>query len=931
MLNMARNRLATIAFRWSIAALFVLWVFAPRASAQPVQAAKPASITGVYNGTYAFTKGPIKFKLTITQPEPGVLEGVFTLYLPEGSATKSYTCDLTGQILSNRRFALAPVRGASGPPHGVGVSEIGMSGLFDPAGGNGAGQISGLMRAYPNPKFEAIRDATESAKKAAAIAAKAPPAGPAAINGVYTGEFIRSDGNVKLKLSIKSTDDGSLTALFTFDPPADKKGSSTTYKLTGKYVAKSHAYGMASSPFEFTTIAPVGGGAQEALATSQASAVHIGITGPGTIYGSMTGTRPGSGEFHVGWISGKLDRAESADLDKIMLAQGSGATTAVPPTPPLVRQSFEGVYNGTYTGKQGPTKFKLTVWTQQENRTTDGQLVNTQIAGLLTLYLPDGSSSTAYTSVLKGIYTVGNGSGNLQVTSGRWEPPLTGNFRMAGLQGRFNPAGGNDSSQISGYMSDATNSKFQAIRDVEESARMDPERMRNPVRPGFDGVFNGTYTRASGPPTKFKLTMTHNGPTAGLTGLATIYLPVGSGTKAYTYDLNGIETGHDQFQLRVNDWATMPPNDFQNLRSMGFKGAIVVDLVKNTARIASVPATGADTSDFVPKFEATWDATESGDIKGVIAAQKVVDTADYAAAMKVRDEAVRNAPPKLLASKDLVRKSRQYWDGYQTDMIREVFDGGFGAGIDDNELFEKLFCTYVEMYSNKYAALLPADHQTVTITQKTNRKFDQNGNLISEDTRTFTVEMDSRFVAKYRQFSAGLTSRAAGMRGAAAAMMSGANPRALLDDLMAPARDMQRFFANHDGKSAAMRQLNENFLRGINGDPSLQQADGKIDGAQAESDKDVPPGRYVRFVDGANAYFRERARANPGKFGSSASHDTAFCQRLAELEQAEMSSQEEYYYANDFEGRFYPIMGPRASCPDPAWPRLHAAYVKTME
>ena len=61
-------------------------------------------------------------------------------------------------------------------------------------------------------------------------------------------------------------------------------------------------------------------------------------------------------------------------------------------------------------------------------------------------------------------------------------------------------------------------------------------------------------------------------------------------------------------------------------------------------------------------------------------------------------------------------------------------------------------------------------------------------------------------------------------------MQPGAAQR-VMNDLMAPARDMQRFFANHDGKSAAMRQLNENFLRGINGDPSLQQADGTIDEA----------------------------------------------------------------------------------------------------
>jgi hypothetical protein len=107
------------------------------------------------------------------------------------------------------------------------------------------------------------------------------------------------------------------------------------------------------------------------------------------------------------------------------------------------------------------------------------------------------------------------------------------------------------------------------------------------------------------------------------------------------------------------------------------------------------------------------------------------------------------------------------------------------------------------------------------------------------------------------------------------------------------------------------------------GDPSLQQADGKIDGALAESDKDLPPGRYARFVDGANAFFRERARANPVKFGSSSSHDTALCQRTAELYDSKMTREEEYYYANDFGSRFLPIMGQRASCPDPAWPQLH--------
>ena len=112
----------------------------------------------------------------------------------------------------------------------------------------------------------------------------------------------------------------------------------------------------------------------------------------------------------------------------------------------------------------------------------------------------------------------------------------------------------------------------------------------------------------------------------------------------------------------------------------------------------------------MPKFEATWDATESADIHGTLAAQKAVDAAEYAAAMKAREQMMANAPPKELASKDLVRKSRQYWDGYQTDMIREVFDGGFGAAMDENKQFQKVFCTYVEMFSAKFPDCLPANH-----------------------------------------------------------------------------------------------------------------------------------------------------------------------------------------------------------------------------
>ncbi|MGD0044715.1 MAG: hypothetical protein ABSE84_30655, partial [Isosphaeraceae bacterium] len=261
--------------------------------------------------------------------------------------------------------------------------------------------------------------------------------------------------------------------------------------------------------------------------------------------------------------------------------------------------------------------------------------------------------------------------------------------------------------QISGKVIDRNNraiNKFKGTRDKAESANLDSllatqTSAAGPVvnttaspaapagrigRPGIPGVFIGTYTRANESPIKFKLTITR--PTVlvngtyklqdpnGLAGVATIYLPTDSGTKAYTYSLKGALDGSGAFHLFVHDWETTPPKDFKDFK--------------------------------VPNFEATWDATESADIRGTIVAQEA-RSADEVAALKAREETLKNAPPKQLASKNLVRKSRQYWEGYQTDMIREVFDGGFGAAIDENEQFQRVFLTYVGTLSAQHPECLP--------------------------------------------------------------------------------------------------------------------------------------------------------------------------------------------------------------------------------
>jgi len=740
----------------------------------------------VYNGSYISDQGPTKLKLTLTTQQNGTLVGVFTMYLPEGSGTTAYTCRMDGRYIPGRAFQLIRPKWETAAPKNLNM--LGINGVFDAAGGQGAGKIMGKLLP-PGPDYEVTRDTAESAIMPTVIAAKkvASAFSPTVIDGVYTGTFQRSDGNKKLKFSIKSTDDGSITGLFTFDLPG-YVGSSVTYKLTGRYVAGAHDYGLQSSPFQFTTVEPMGSLALDAFDASKVQAVHVGITGPGSIAGSLTGSAPGAGLTNLGWLHATRDRTESADLDSIMADQlrAASVVSTNAPAAPIARLS------------------------------------------------------------------------------------------------------------------------------------------------SIDGVYNGTYTSGQGSPTKFKLTITQTGH-GNLAGVFTVYLPTDSGTKAYTYSLEGgNDPGHHRFQLMPRDWDTVPPKNFE---TMPFDGMFIPNVSQNTARILSWQMPGPR---FGPKFEATWDAAESANLQGAIAAQKAVgpprvppptaeqisaQAAAHAAVVTAHADALKNAPPAQLASKYLVRKSKAYWDAYETDMIRQVFDGGFGSDMDENQLFRELFCTYVEMFSKKCGAYLPADHQTVTVTQYTNRKFDEYHNLVSQDSQSVTLEVDSRFASKYHKFVESLGSPSQGMRAAVGVMTSGLNPLDAINEMLAPARDMERFFATETGPSAAMRQLTENFLRGATGELSLQQAGAKIAGAEAETDKGLPPGRFARFVDGANAFYRDPANA---KYKSS--HDTAFCQLLAEKYQNVMTREEEYYYANDFWARFFSqIMQPKEYCKDPEWPRLHPA------
>jgi hypothetical protein len=748
-----------------------------------------------------------------------------------------------------------------------GISMLGMNGVFDSAGGNGAGQISGQLRARPGPEFEAIRDTDASARMASAIAdqkgaapsatAVAPPqrgrgtaraGAPAqaasspvsgwswsttAVNGVYVGTYgTNADDKVTAKLYVKFIDNGSvlgtLTGVFTFDVPPSlgAKPITYTYKLMG---------GPDVARAGFYSVKPLGKAAPDAYAPTQLWVEFVRSVVKGS--------------------NGQLEAIYSPDQISGWVLDSKGRRS----------NTFEGIRDKAWSAN---------------------------VDSLMAAAQADAASAASTT-----------------------QAPA--------------PAAG-------------------------PGARV--------VRPDIVGVFNGTYTRPNEAPTRFKLTITHTND--GLAGMATIYLPTDSGTKAYTYSLAGAQVPYDprNFELTVNDWETIPPKDFKNFRAMGFKGTFLSNLTQNTARIISVqesvpnvaanpgtknpaskqPATNA--TFYVPSFEATWNAAESADTKAVIAAQIAVGDADLLAALKAHTEEMKNAQPKQLASKDLVRKSQAYWDAYRSDFIREVFDGGFAGDVDDDPAFQALFVDYVDLFSKNCAAHFRGDHESVTITTVLTTTYP--GGAVTTSTTSKTVEVDSRFVEKYAEFSgvdpapgsaqdreqtaktmaiAGHIFHRTGPSHGASFADANAMFHLMAAHGLAGVTGMDKFFATEvkaSGPTAALRQMGENLLRGATGEPSLQEAGGKIDGAAAETDKGLPPGRFSHLIDAAHAFYRE-----PGNARLAMRFETAFDETLASKYHGVMTPEEEYYYANDFNYRLRnQIMQPRDRSTDPAWPRLHAVF-----
>ena len=226
--------------------LMLALILVPTSMAQAQRAG--TAINGVYNGTYTCAIGPRTLKLSLLASANGYLTGVFTFYLPPTSHAKAFSYTLNGTFdAASGKVKLNPLKWETPPPGGY--SMVGMDGAFDP----GIGQVAGKITYGSCGAFQAARDQAESTNTAGAIApqiaAAAQPTprvpGPPAtvpkhettsITGVYNGTYSCGRSTANLKLSLIGMSDGSVTGLFTIDPPSNSAGG-YTYSVKGRYAS----------------------------------------------------------------------------------------------------------------------------------------------------------------------------------------------------------------------------------------------------------------------------------------------------------------------------------------------------------------------------------------------------------------------------------------------------------------------------------------------------------------------------------------------------------------------------------------------------------------------------------------------------------------------------------------------------------------------
>ncbi|HUK81685.1 MAG TPA: hypothetical protein VLZ12_03540 [Verrucomicrobiae bacterium] len=731
-----------------------------------------------------------------------------------------------------------------------------------------------------------------------ASAINAPAQGTADIAGNYSGSYEGPNGATTFSLSITGQEGrGTLAGVLTSHSAGNPDSTS---ELAGFYSPPAHRFQLRSN---------IDRTAQRGARPSML--MINGTYDPNT--GKLSGTLMVSGSRPVNFEAAR----GGAEAAKTASAPAEAPKATTPATQPAATAqaagNIDGVYNGTCTPWNQERTFKLAL------RTFD----NGTLAGIMTLYDPFTSHEKPHSYGLNGTFEAATGKFKLAPPSGQL--PF-GRYFLLGLTGAFD----RNTGKLTGTLVNGPHDPFEATRDAAESANI-ASLISSPAsalatddrpKPSYmSGVYTGFVGCAMGGKMNAKLSLkVEDSPNYGVvTGVLTVDLPADVGSPA-TYKLTG---NWHLGSIRV---------DAMNLGAQApFTYAIQTLVARNTEGMGAIAThlRGDVASRAACEIDVSRDEAQSAKLDEVMAAQSEEATnpetlakaaahekklqEKAATAQKEQASVIKTAAPKQLASKDVVRKSQQYWSGFHDDLIREIFDGGFGDGIGDDTQFEILFTHYVEAFDRDCKDHLPAKHESVTMTQSKELR-DIYGNYLGRETvKTWTVECDSRFAPYYKAYALALVRRATALVGAVAMH------RASMSDLTDPVEDIERFFKTQKCDSAAMHQFTENLLRAAEDKLSLQQAGEKVAGAEKETDPNLPPGKYTHFVDGCNGWYRDPKNAHY-KTGQS----SAWCQCLAEKYRFSMSLDEQYYYANDFGPRFRDAIAQPQST-DPAWNRFHQA------
>jgi hypothetical protein len=121
-------------------------------AAKPAISAKAAAIDGVYNGTYTCAKGPRTLRLSLNMGDTGLLNGVFTFYIPPTSHAQGYSYSLNGRFdPDSGKFNLVPLKWDGPAPDNYVM--VGMEGVFNPS----AKRVTGKITYSGCNAFEATR------------------------------------------------------------------------------------------------------------------------------------------------------------------------------------------------------------------------------------------------------------------------------------------------------------------------------------------------------------------------------------------------------------------------------------------------------------------------------------------------------------------------------------------------------------------------------------------------------------------------------------------------------------------------------------------------------------------------------------------------------------------------------------------------------